>query len=771
MVASKIIKFCDYLIESGLLAIIFFVPIIFDFTALSYNVVDLYKAIVFRIILIFILLAWSAKVFLAGRLSYRGSSKIFLFTGFLLLSFFISSIFSLNPSQSFWGNFFRQQGFYNYFHYLLFFSLLILNIDGFKQIRRIIIAAVVSASLTSVYGLIQYFNLDPASWLEKAADSGRVFSSLGQPSWFGHYLILVLPLSLYSLIFLARSFLARFLAGLAVLLELACLILTYSRAAWLGFLASMVFLTLAWLIRKRFKKIAFSFVGLLLVGAIAVAVLNIIKSSDQNNLYAVNLAGRIKSLSDFSGGSSKMRLYYLESAVKEIKQASYLRLSVGFGPEILAGIFIKYYRPDWGINEAVNGYPDRVHNWFFDQALSLGLLGLTANLAFYLYLIYKAALFFRVRPNLGSGGWLAIFLFSSLAAYFINNLFSFSLLTNYVYLFLILAVIWLIINREEGEKEISVQLTNFSKLLIWASLLAASAVFIWTNNINQARAEIYYLKALKSINVSDCQSVLDNITKTVNLSPNNNYYQEQYLFLLLNCFPSVDKKTQIEFHNNLLSRIESLGHPELYGLRSNLARAYTLFGFYLDKDYYRQADETYNGLIADFPYFIIAYEDWGRQKMMQEDYAGAINVYKRALEILPSPDHPALNVQHRAQIAAIAVRLDESLGQAYFKMKNYDLAIDYYKKGLALNPYQATLYKAIADVYYIQGRLVEAIALNQRGLTLNPGDYHWPLQLSLLYREKKDLEKAKAYLDQALKLAPENEGLKKYKKELNEIKK
>ena len=86
---------------------------------------------------------------------------------------------------------------------------------------------------------------------------------------------------------------------------------------------------------------------------------------------------------------------------------------------------------------------------------------------------------------------------------------------------------------------------------------------------------------------------------------------------------------------------------------------------------------------------------------------------------------------------------------------------------MQLDPYRASLYKNMADIYYVQSMLDQAIVLNKRGLMLNPADYSWPLSLSLLYRDKKELSYAKAYLDQAIKLAPENLELKKYYEELN----
>jgi len=768
MFREKVIKICDLFIEYGLLAIIFFVPIIFDYSMTSYNFFDLYKAVIFRVILFLILLVFTAKIFINGRLNYRGSPKVFLLAGLMLASFFISSWFSLHPSQSFWGSFLRQQGFYNYFHYLLFFILLILNVDNLIKLKRIIITVIASASLTAVYGLVQYFNLDPWAWSESALNTGRIFSSLGQPNFFGHFLIMVLPFSFYAFVFIAKRPLARFFVGLTISMQLACLIFTYSRAAWLGFLSSLFFLIIVWLFYKRFKKTALSLIGLILIGVMFVASLNLISPVQPGNYDSISLINRLKSVTDFKGGSNKMRLYYLESAVKEIKQASFPRLLIGYGPEVLSDVFIKYYQIDWGVYEAITSYPDRAHNWLFDQILALGFLGLSVSLTFYIYLIYKAAVFLWLKPSLEPNDWLLIFLFSSLAGYFINNLFSFSLLTVLVYLYLILAICWIIINFRAEVKTLNMSLTLISKLLIWISLVLASAVFIYTNNINQVRAEVKYVKALNLVQSSDCKKAMDSMEEIINLSPSSSYYQENYLFFMFNCWSGVkDKAVWGQVGENILKQINQIGDKTSYGILHNLARLYTLFGFYLDKSYYDEAEKIFNYLIVKLPYFPNIYEDFGRQKIMQEDYAGAIEVFNQGIKILPPLDHAYLNDKHRQQIEVIAVRLFESAGQAYAKIKNYDLALEYYKKGLGLDPFRATLYKNIADIYYLQGRLDDAVNWNKRGLMLNPADFNWPLALSLLYRDKKDLTTAKDYLNQALKLEPENQELKKYYEELN----
>jgi hypothetical protein len=93
MLKDKVIKICNLFIEYGILAIVFFIPIIFDYSLSTYNCFDLYKAVIFRVTLIFILLAFTAKIFITGRLIYRGSAKIFCWSVFYYYHFLSVHIF------------------------------------------------------------------------------------------------------------------------------------------------------------------------------------------------------------------------------------------------------------------------------------------------------------------------------------------------------------------------------------------------------------------------------------------------------------------------------------------------------------------------------------------------------------------------------------------------------------------------------------------------------------------------------------------------------
>ena len=294
-------------------------------------------------------------------------------------------------------------------------------------------------------------------------------------------------------------------------------------------------------------------------------------------------------------------------------------------------------------------------------------------------------------------------------------------------------------------------------------------MYVYLYNINSVRADNHYLLAKKAEKNGDCNGILTNMEKAVAYAPASVYYQERYIFHGLNCFSAViGPDSRGNLRDNIMEQIKLIKLQDYgYFTRLTLARAYSLFGFYVQAADYAAAEKIYLDLIASYPKLLTPYQDFGRLKMWRKDYAGALRLFNQAEEILPPLNHPLLNPDHREKIAVEAVSLYEKMAFSYSKLKKYGEALKYYERALALNPFRVTLYKNVADIYYQQGKLVEAIAFNQRGLMLNPADYHWPWQLSLLYREKKDLLEARKYLDQALKLAPENQELEKYEQELN----
>ena len=797
---NKIIKICDYLQEIILLGIIFLIPVYFAFVQENYNVFELNKVAIFRILLAIAYLDFSARVFiphLSGipHISAAGMTgrkeiisavsntplkgagfitgisrwsfprKLFILLALFGLSVFISTYFSIHPALSFWGSYGRQQGFYSVLHYWLFFILLVLTLRDWLRVKRVIATLIFSSILVCFYGLLQHFNLDPLDWKEKALYTGRIFSTLGQPNFLGQYLIIVIPLTVFGLIFLNQRFLSRFLTIILIIAQLACLIFTYSRSAWLGLIVSLtVFLFLFFWV-KGFKKTFWVLAALLFIVIFSAISFGVFYSHRNFSLEEdMTLSGRVKSAFDIRAGSNRIRLYYWQAAWQEFKKMSPSRKLIGYGPETLADIFVKHYQPEWGIYEEINTFPDRSHNAFFDIILQFGLAGLVF-FALFLGYIFVTALRYLKKSFFTKESWLVIFLLAILAGYFTNNLLSFSLTVGYVYFYLILALLAVIIFSafpcRSGEKAREF-FRPVSLILIWMAALFLAVVLIYYYNINAWRADYYYMKAKKAEVKKDCRQILDNMEKTVVLNPMSTFYKERYIYHSLNCFESTtSKESRLDLYNNVLSMANSVG-PQEHGFYTwtHIAHAKSLFGYYIDPAYYQGAEEDYERLIKINPFITTTYQDLGRMKLWQKDYEAAMVSFNKAAAAFPALDSPYLNDEHKEEIKSEKVRLFEMMGLTASFKKDWEKVLNYYRQALEFNPRYLPLYKEIADVYYREGDLDSAISYNKRGYRLNPEDSAWPLAIALLYKEKGDKIEALKYAKEAEKLAPENKDIK-----------
>jgi putative inorganic carbon (hco3(-)) transporter len=126
--------------------------------------------------------------------------------------------------------------------YMVLFALLARLLRS-PRIRSLLIAAYLLAALVvSVVGIRQYiFGADAlATWVDQEsalAGTTRVYSYLGNPNLLAGYL---LPAAVFSAaaVFAWRGWLPKLLALVMLLCNSVCLILTFSRGGWIGFVVS-----------------------------------------------------------------------------------------------------------------------------------------------------------------------------------------------------------------------------------------------------------------------------------------------------------------------------------------------------------------------------------------------------------------------------------------------------------------------------------------------------------------------------------------------------
>jgi len=132
----------------------------------------------------------------------------------------------------------------------ILFSVVLYNaVTNRSQLDTLIALMVVAATLVALYGILQYifgWGYQSAAWVDSNmfSISFRVPSTLENPNMLGQYLILAIPMGGACLLS-AKSWLERiFWFGCCGIL-CVCMLLTFSRGAWLGLLfAGAVFFVL-----------------------------------------------------------------------------------------------------------------------------------------------------------------------------------------------------------------------------------------------------------------------------------------------------------------------------------------------------------------------------------------------------------------------------------------------------------------------------------------------------------------------------------------------
>lgn len=145
--------------------------------------------------------------------------------------------------------------------------------DG-RQLRQLVTVMLVAVTIVAAYGVFQYaVGVEtPKRWVVSEFETlikTRVFSTIGNPNALGGYLVLFLPLAL-TLALDAKERLPRLLCGGAAAIMFFCLLFTFSRGAWIGFLASLVLLAV-WKDRRILLALG---VGLLLLPVLMPAVVS-----------------------------------------------------------------------------------------------------------------------------------------------------------------------------------------------------------------------------------------------------------------------------------------------------------------------------------------------------------------------------------------------------------------------------------------------------------------------------------------------------------------
>jgi len=258
--------------------------------------------------------------------------------------------------------------------------ILVLNVLVFLLLARVLRSPALRSGLITVYlmttaivsalGMRQwFFGADAlATWVDvdsNLAGTTRVYSSLGNPNLLAGYLIAACMLSAAA-VFAWKRWLPKALAVMLVLLNSACLVLTFSRGGWIGYVMggfAFLLLLVHWFSKylpRFWQKLAIPFVLGISAAFVVAAVVAVDPLRDR---VLTIFAGREDSSNNF-----RINVW---AAVREMIAARPI-LGIGPGNEAFNQVYPYYQRTGY---TALSAY-----SIFLEVLVETGIIGFTCFL-------------------------------------------------------------------------------------------------------------------------------------------------------------------------------------------------------------------------------------------------------------------------------------------------------------------------------------------------------------------------------------------------------
>lgn len=407
-----------------------------------------------------------------------------------IASQFLSTIFSIDHTTSFWGYYSRfNGGFLSLLSYVFLYYAFASNVldEDKKHTIRTIGISLLSGIAVAMWGFPSHFGYDPtcyifrgtfdvSCWTSAFQPKARIFSTLGQPNWLAAFLAILLPVALgFGLKFISdyfankkensRALLKGILAFAVALLFYVDITWTDSQSGFIGlWIGLVIFFGILMFQRLRNKQAQKSLPVVGISAAVIAVMLGVsvmlgtpINRLKQFTLQQINKQQTAKSEEaalpalEFGGtDSSKIRLIVWKGAL-DIAKTNPL---FGSGVETFAYAYYKHRPAEHNLTSEWDYLYNKAHNEYLNYLATTGIFGLGSYL---LFIGWFYALVLKSLKNTKQSWLLSSALVGGWTSILVSNFFGFSVVVTNLFLFLI--PLWFLhlaypkfeLNKEEAE--------------------------------------------------------------------------------------------------------------------------------------------------------------------------------------------------------------------------------------------------------------------------------------------------------------------------------
>ena len=655
----------------------------------------------------------------------------------------LSTIFSAQPWNSFWGTAARVSGLFTYLHYLIFFLILSWSFYGKKDWTGLIKVAVFTSFVVALYAIAQAFHLP----FIREQSGTRVVGPLSNAIVLANYL---LPLFFMTLIYGLRNkhkvWRRVFLIG--ALLQVWAIFLAGSRGALLAMIFGLFVFALIYIqmfYTRFFKQVLIAMGALVFTGGIFVWGLKQLPiTPDQFILY------RIATIS-LEAQSVQTRLHAWDISLEAFKEKPVL----GYGLENFELAFQQHYSPlvEKFANKAEawsnETWFDRAHNSFLDYLVMAGILGLLAYLLV-LVAAFKKSLSAALKKPFSWQSGLAIAAVSALGAYVVTSISSFDVESTFIILFFLLALIDSFGRREPNKDNL--QPMKYSWLMYVLAVIVG--VGLWPIQVKNTIANRTAGKAVAVFYKKDFEASRELFEKSLNYNTFlSSAITDKMLESGLALMTRPEAGDNLEMLEHFADLFEGKIPQPLSGKYYSVLAGYYAKMALLDSSYLGPMNEMFEKSVTLAPQRPLLYLVWGGALTEAGQHQDALGKYEKAVEIFPELGNSyfwlgvgQIAVGRQAEGEASMAKAAEMgvntkypnrlliLANVYESTKRYSQAEALYQEMIEVTGGQSNVYRAVIGFYYRIGQYRKAYDIGREYLKVVPEDQ----EMTNLLQELKD---------------------------------
>lgn len=664
------------------------------------------KTIFFRIVVEIVFVFYILLV-LNNRKYLPKMNVLFATIIIFFLVFILTSFTGIDFHKSFWSTFERMTGILTFFHLLAFFIILAGTFKERKYWERILTVSIVVGIIIGLYVL----------FFDKVSDRGG--GTLGNTSFMSAYLLFDIFFAI--ILFFVKKGFWKILYGGAFILFSAAIFFNVepTRGAIGALLISIFILILSYMVfsgEKLLKKLApvFLILGVLVVIGIT-----------QTSFFKT----KVMDVKELPGVSRTMVWKAALDAWKE-------KPLLGWGPENFSTAFTKYFNP--GLFLTTDIWYDRVHNVVLDTLVASGIVGLLSYLAIWVVAIWGllriCSKVTAKRNLLFPLGMIAL-----LAAYFLQNIWVFDMISTYMMLFLSLAFIYFLL-KEEKEGDGPPPEKNQTLSAFGIVLIVLTIIVFYFGNVQSIRASLNIIQGIIS---TDLNKSIASFEKAMKDSPMATYEAPEQFSRKMTGYADTSQNKELLI-KGLEASAEALkksiaNNPEEFRTWLMLGNHYNdFYNLTSDPQKLNQAEGALEEAIKLSPKNLQGYWGLAQTKISMGKSEEAVDLLKKAVEL-----EPRLGRSHWY------------LFLAYALMGKFDLAAekasDAEKSGFNWKESIDNIQKVI-EVYQNLQNDKELVSLYLLAIEKNPKEARYRIGLGVAYANLGQFEEARKAAGEALRL-------------------